>query len=950
MRLFALILLAACTSPDPKESKESSGDSTAVDVDSDGFVVGEDCDDGNAAINPGAKESCDGIDNNCDELIDDSSSIDQPLWYGDDDGDGYGADATSTSACTQPAGYVATGGDCNDNDPLYHPGADESCESAEDYNCDGSVEYADADADGFPACLDCNDGDPGIHEGAAERCDGLDQDCDGVIDEDAVDATAWYQDSDADSHGDASVSQTACEAPAGFVASSDDCNDADAAFYPGATETCEDPQDYNCDGSVGGADNDGDGFLACLECDDGDAAINPSAEEICDGLDNNCDGAIDDNSGGASTWYVDADLDGYGDPSASLSACTQPAGYVADNTDCNDQDAAYNPGAAEADCTDPNDYNCDGSSGFSDTDGDGFPACEDCDDTRAEVNPDGIELCNGLDDNCDGSTDDSSATDAQIWYIDADADNFGLDGISQLACTAPTGYVADNTDCSDSDAGSYPGATEFCDGVDNNCDGTVDEDSAADALEWYQDSDADGFGDATTTTFSCSQPTGFVPDATDCDDSVDTTYPGATEYCNGDDDNCDGVVDEDSAADAPTWYRDADVDGYGAPSLSRNACFQPIGYVSDDTDCNDAAQGVNPGEIEICDSGNVDEDCNGLSDDGDVGVDGGTFTEFYEDADGDSYGSIPGGFCDLPAGYVTNSTDCDDGDAAINPAATEICDSGNVDEDCDGSADDNDSSVDASTFDTWYQDSDADTYGNLQSTLDRCDLPSGYVADSRDCNDGDASINPSATEICDSSNVDEDCDGLSDDADSSVSSATKSTWYQDSDADTYGNLQATIARCDLPSGYVANSTDCNDTNAAINPAATEICDSSNVDEDCDGVADDSDSSVSAATKSSWYQDSDGDSYGNLSISLSRCDQPAGYVSSSTDCNDSSAVISPAATEICDSGNVDEDCDGVADDNDSSTSAATKSTWYRDADGDTYGTTATTLARCDLPSG
>ena len=232
------------------------------------------------------------------------------------------------------------------------------------------------------------------------------------------------------------------------------------------------------------------------------------------------------------------------------------------------------------------------------------------------------------------------------------------------------------------------------------------------------------------STFSCSQPTGFVPDATDCDDSVDTTYPGATEYCNGDDDNCDGVVDEDSAADAPTWYRDADVDGYGAPSLSRNACFQPIGYVSDDTDCNDAAQGVNPGEIEICDSGNVDEDCNGLSDDGDVGVDGGTFTEFYEDADGDSYGSIPGALdrCDLPSGYVADSRDCNDGDATINPSATEICDSSNVDEDCDGLTDDADSSVSSATKSTWYQDSDADTYGNLQATIARCDLPSGYVA------------------------------------------------------------------------------------------------------------------------------------------------------------------------------------------------------------------------------
>ena len=223
MRLMTLIFLAACTSPDPKES----GDSKPMDVDQDGFTAEEDCDDGNAAIYPGAQESCDGVDNNCDELIDDPSSIDLTTWYADGDGDGYGNDAGSTSACTAPTGYVAEGGDCNDDAPAYHPGAEESCENPEDYNCDGAVAYADTDADGFPACLDCDDTEPGIHEGAAERCDGVDQDCDGDIDEEAVDAASWYQDSDTDGHGDASVSQLSCAAPTGFVASSDDCNVGD---------------------------------------------------------------------------------------------------------------------------------------------------------------------------------------------------------------------------------------------------------------------------------------------------------------------------------------------------------------------------------------------------------------------------------------------------------------------------------------------------------------------------------------------------------------------------------------------------------------------------------------------------------------------------------------------------------------------------------------------------
>ncbi|MBK6577608.1 MAG: putative metal-binding motif-containing protein [Sandaracinaceae bacterium] len=121
-----------------------------------------------------------------------------------------------------------------------------------------------------------------------------------------------------------------CEAPSGFVAEAQDCVPDDAAFYPGAPETdCLDPNDYNCDGSVGFADGDGDGFAACEECDDGSAAVNPDATEVCDGVDNNCDAVTDGaDAADASTWYLDADTDGYGDLDFSTLACEQPAGYA----------------------------------------------------------------------------------------------------------------------------------------------------------------------------------------------------------------------------------------------------------------------------------------------------------------------------------------------------------------------------------------------------------------------------------------------------------------------------------------------------------------------------------------------------------------------------------------------------------------------------------------------
>ncbi|MFZ5477323.1 MAG: MopE-related protein [Myxococcota bacterium] len=255
-----------------------------------------------------------------------------------------------------------------------------------------------------------------------------------------------------------------------------------------------------------------------------------------------------------------------------------------------------------------------------DIDGDGYTNCDDCDETDVAVNPAAIEVCNDVDDDCDGATDEDDAADASTWYADTDEDGFGDAAAPAVACDAPEGHVADATDCDDADDGEFPGAIEWCDGDDDDCDGTADEPDAADAPAWYADADADGYGDAASWTVACSAPAGHVADDTDCDDAVASTNPGATEVCNEVDDDCDVSVDEGVTT---PFYADDDEDGFGDAGDVKDACTAPAGYVADDTDCDDTRAEVNPDGVEVC-SG-LDEDCDGTVDwDHDVPEDYGT--------------------------------------------------------------------------------------------------------------------------------------------------------------------------------------------------------------------------------------------------------------------------------------------------------------------------------------
>ena len=559
--------------------------------------------------------------------------------------------------------------------------------------------------EGKPTDVDTADGgddEACVGSGTPEVCDGIDNDCDGLIDEELT--SQFWIDADADGFGDALVPTDACEQPDGYVENADDCDDADIDRFPGNVEVCNDLDD-DCDHEVDEgasdfvssyADEDDDGhgdaaapMTACgvpegytldaNDCDDTNPNVHPDALEMCNGVDDDCDGEIDEGDAtDAAVWYIDADADGWGVPDSSITSCYQPAGYASADSDCDDGDARFHPGAAETDCTDPLDYNCDGSTGYADVDGNGWAACAECDDTNASANPDQTEVCDGADNDCDGTIDEADAADASVWYADADTDGYGDATVSTAACDAPFGYVADNTDCDDAVSAVNPAEIEVCNTIDDDCDGAADEDDAIDASVWYADADGDGYGDPAVTETACDAPADYVADATDCDDARRLTHPGATEYCNTDDDDCNGVVD-DFAVDARTYWLDADGDTYGDASVSVDSCSTPSGYVRDDDDCDDTDAAVNPGATEICNL--VDDDCDGSVDNG------ATMTTWYEDADGDGYGeaSVTTTDCDAPAGYVADDTDCDDGDDTVNPGEVDVCDT--LDNDCDGSKD-----------------------------------------------------------------------------------------------------------------------------------------------------------------------------------------------------------------------------------------------------------------------
>jgi hypothetical protein len=378
-----------------------------------------------------------------------------------------------------------------------------------------------------------------------------------------------------------------------------------------------------------------------------------------------------------------------------------------------------------------------------DLDGDGVKGDQDCDDANARVYPGAPEICyDGIDNNCNGTAEEGCPE-----CVDVDGDGY----YAQLGCGTPV-------DCDDSESAIHPGAAELCgDQADNNCDGQVDEYTAADALSFYPDADGDGFGIDTGFVQACEPPDGYSATGGDCDDTARFVYPGAPEICNGRDDDCDGLVDN-NCSDQLCTPEEVSIfdDCVGSCGWSDSNCL---------LQCVDSYQGslsalcINA----IVSLGSCSFGCQG-AEYPDVcsyqqcptewqAVFGSRVPTECTDGDTRSCGSSNVAPCSFGTQTCSNGAwgQC----AGATEPTQEICNG--IDDDCNGAIDDN--AADATTY---YFDSDSDGFGDPVATIQACSPPPSYVLQPGDCNDSNANVFPGQTlyfTVPADGNFDYDCNG-----------------------------------------------------------------------------------------------------------------------------------------------------------------------------------------------
>jgi len=799
-----------------------------------------------------------------------------------------------------------------------------------DDDCGGEVDEADAegcinhyldlDADGFGVanqweCLckagplysatdtgDCKPLDPDVFPGADELCNGADDNCDDAIDE-------GFPDQDADGIADCTDPDADGD---GVLDSADNCV---GVKNPNQADFDNDDLGNECD-----PDDDNDLSKDAVDCSPFDPTIYPGAEELCDGIDNDCDGPADEELGETSC--------GLGVCAHTIQNCVAGIPQVCDPME----------GAGIETC-DGEDNDCNGEVDEAlgeTTCGLGLcvhtvPNClagvvQVCDPLLG-AQP---ELCDGQDNDCNGETDNGFSITLSNGSVVTGVGvpcGVGDCGGGVTTCT-PDGlamYCPTEEDSVD----------ELCDGADNDCDGEIDEGFAMVLLDGTT---VEGVGSPCGVGQCAGGFTACLPDASGL--FCPTQFAAQDELCDGEDNDCDGVVpdDEDDLDgdgqrqcggdcndDAPGIFSgaaeecdniDSDcdqslVDGYDDTDND----LQPDCIDSDDdndndpddTDCDDTNPDIYSGADELCDQ--VDSDCDGsLVDD---------FANFDDDETPDCVDT------DDDNDGNPDLADCNDADPTIYVGAQESCDE--IDSDCDGSLidefantdndslpdcvdddDDNDDDPDATDcndtdplifngapegcddIDSNCDGDLVDQYPNfdgdaLPDCVDLDDDGDGDL-DATDCNDADADIYNGADESCDE--VDSDCDG------------TLTDEFANNDGDTLPDCIDT----DDDNDGTADPNDCAPFDAAINPGAAEICDGK--DNDCDNVVD----NPGTPGCQTYYLDADDDGYGTSS-SQCLCSATGQYTATQTgDCADGDAAVHPGAAEVC--GNqVDENCNG-----------------------------------------